>query len=147
MSYFSHLIISFLFSNVKYVTISFLWKMLQIHYEIAVGVEEKELVAEYTITYIVVALPEFFIHFLNLLLFPLAATFNNGERIQSRVNGACIEPIHLFSRGSARFKISGEASAVLRNRDLKSKFPIFKSFKIDETQTLSGFRKICNQPQ
>ena len=87
-----------------------------------VGVEEKELVAEYTY---IVALPEFFIHFLNLLLFPLAATFNNGERIQSRVNGACIEPIHLFSRGSARFKISGEASAVLRNRDLKSKFPIF----------------------
>ena len=28
-----------------------------------------------------------------------AATFNNGERIQSEVNGACIEPIHLFSRG------------------------------------------------
>ena len=119
--------------------------MLQNHLKIVVGVEEKELVAEYY-TYIV-ALPEFFIHFLNLLLFPLAATFNNGERIQSRVNGACIEPIHLFSRGSARFKISGEASAVLRNRDLKSKFPIFKSFKLDETQTLSGFRKICNQPQ
>ena len=97
--------------------------MLQNHLKIVVGVEEKELVAEYY-TYIV-ALPEFFIHFLNLLLFPLAATFNNGERIQSRVNGACIEPIHLFSRGSARFKISGEASAVLRNRDLKRKFPIF----------------------
>ena len=101
----------------------FLQEMLQNHLKIVGGVEEKELVAEYY-TYIV-ALPEFFIHFLNLLLFPLAATFNNGERIQSRVNGACIEPIHLFSRGSARFKISGEASAVLRNRDLKSKFPIF----------------------
>ena len=39
---------------------------------------------------------------------PRSTLLNNGERIQSKVNGACIEPIHLFSRGlsSPGFKIS-----------------------------------------
>lgn len=42
-----------------------------------------------------------------------AATFNNGERIQSEVNGACIEPIHLFSRGLTKVSKYLSTSSIL----------------------------------